>query len=202
MKIFSILKNNKSYCRYLLCIFATVLILFNSGCESLPSHSEGPDNPLDPSNPNNNIKGPALVLSPVKLDVKSQSQFELELWIVETDPIAGISTNILFDPVKFRVEEVDSLITGSESFLLGNGGRLIFISTFSNDTGYIKIDCAIVEGEPRDVEGGGIISRITFSHLSESTASISLSSDSYLRNSQNEAVIINDLLNSDIIIKN
>jgi hypothetical protein len=194
-------KNNLFYYIYLLCFFTTVFIFFSPGCESLPSQSEDPDNPLDPNNPNNTFNGPALVLSPTKVDVKNNGQFYLELWIVESDSIAAMSTRILYDPSKLRAESVDSLQTNSESFFLQNGGQLIWLSTINNDSGFIQIDCAVVEGDPRDVEGDGKILRIFFSHLSESTASIRLSTDSYLRNSQNEAVIINDLLDSDIIIK-
>ena len=178
----------------------TVLILLIAGCESLPSISEGPDNPLDPANPNNNINGPALVLSPTRLNVINNSQFQLELWIVESDSIAAMSTRILYDPIKISAQGVDSLQTNSESFFLQNGGQLIWFSSINNDSGFIQIDCAVVEGDPKDVEGRGIISRILFRHLSGTEASIHISSDSQLRTSKNSEKNPNDILGTDIKI--
>lgn len=201
MRIYSAYKKNLFYYIYLLCFFATVFVLFSPGCESLPSQSDGPDNPLDPNNPNNNFNGPALVLSPTKVDIKNNDRFYIELWIVESDSIAAMSTRIIYDPLELSAESVDSLQTNSESFFLQNGGQMIWLSTINNDSGFIQIDCAVVEGDPKEVEGDGVISRILFKHLSGTKAGINISSESQLRNSANDERNPNDFIGTDINIK-
>jgi hypothetical protein len=176
-------------------------ILVVSGCKELPSESQGPDNPLDPNNPNNDIQGPALILSPTDVEIKNGDEFELDLWIVETDSTAGISTRINFDPTEFSVKSADSLTTNSESFLLENGGQLIWFSTINNESGFVEIDCAVVEGTPRNVVGTGIIARIIFQHLTGINSNIEISNQSLLRDNQNNALTINTLYDANITIK-
>jgi hypothetical protein len=185
-------------------LFWTILTIFCciiAGCEELPPQSKGPDNRLDPYNPDNDIQGPAIVLSPTKIDVKMSGQFQLDLWTVETDSMTGISTRILFDPAKLSVIGVDSLNANSESLFLQNGGQLIWFYTTNNDSGYIQIDCAVVEGTPRYVAGTGIISKIDFQHLSGTSAEIDISEKSLLRNDINKTQNINDRIGSQINIK-
>jgi hypothetical protein len=197
MTIFSVCKTKFSYYIYLF----SVLLLSIPGCESIPSQTKGPDNPLDPNNPNNNITGPALVLSPTQLEVNNNGQFRLELWVVESDSVAAMSTRILYDPVKLKAQNVDSLMTNSESFFLQNSGQLIWFSIINNDSGFIQIDCAVVAGDPKDVEGRGVISRIIFQHVSGTAANINISSESRLRNSTNDVKNINDILGTTVTIK-
>jgi hypothetical protein len=197
MTILSVCKIKLSYYIFLL----SVLLLSTPGCESIPSQTKGPDNPLDPNNPNNNITGPALVLSPTQLEVNNNGQFRLELWVVESDSVAAMSTRILYDPVKLKAQNVDSLMTNSESFFLQNSGQLIWFSIINNDSGFIQIDCAVVAGDPKDVEGRGVISRIIFQHVSGTAANINISSESRLRNSTNDVKNINDILGTTVTIK-
>ncbi len=179
----------------------TLFCCFIAGCEELPQQSKGPDNLLDPDNPDNDIQGPALVLSPTQVNVKMSSQFQLALWAVETDSMTGVSTRILFDPAKLRVVGVDSLNVNSESLFLQNGGQLIWFFTTNNDSGFIQIDCAVVEGTPRYVTGTGIISKIDFQHLSGTSAEIEISENSQFRNESNKKLNINDRIGSQINIK-
>jgi hypothetical protein len=186
-------------------LFLTCIMMVTSfyvGCKELPQQAKNPDNPFDPNNPNNDIQGPALVLSPTKVEIKANEQFYLDLWVVEADPVTGISAGINFDPLSLQVESVDSLTSGSESFLLQNGGQLIFFSTIDNDNGYLQIDCAVVEGEPKEVVKNGKISRILFKHLSQTSTDISLSVESYMRDSDNDPVSINDLIDAEVLVKN
>jgi hypothetical protein len=176
-------------------------ILVVSSCKELPSESQGPDNPLDPNNPNNDIQGPALILSPTDVEINSGEEFELDLWIVETDSTAGISTRITFDPTEFSVTSADSLTANSESFLLENGGQLIWFSTINNESGFVEIDCAVVEGTPRNVIGTGIVARILFQHLTGMNSSIEISNQSLLRDNQNNALTINTLYDANITAK-
>ena len=97
---------------YLLLVFVIMTVRFFAGCTELPSKSEGPDNPLDPSNPANSIEGPALILSPTQIDINRGENFQLELWIVEANAVAGMSTRIIFDHEIFNVEKVDELGEG------------------------------------------------------------------------------------------
>lgn len=186
---------------YLLIVLIFIAVRFFTGCTELPSQAEGPDNPLDPNNPNNNIQGPALILSPTEVNIKAGNDFQLELWIVDADSMAGLSTRIYFDPLKFSVEEIDSLTVNSESFLLQNGGQLIFFSNIDNDSGFIDIDCAVVEGDPRNVTGSGLISRMNFNHLTGTSAKLEISEESLLRDDANEEQNIMDRLGSQIKIK-
>ena len=43
---------------YLLLVFVIMVVQIFTNCAELPSQAEGPDNPLDPNNPYNNIQGP------------------------------------------------------------------------------------------------------------------------------------------------
>jgi len=179
----------------------TLFCCFVAGCEELPQQSKAPDNRLDPDNPDNDIQGPALVLSPTNIDININSQFQLALWAVETDSMTGISTRILFDPAKLRVVGVDSLNVNSESLFLQNGGQLIWFFTTDNDSGFIQIDCAVVEGTPRYVAGTGIISKVDFQHLTGTSAEIEISENSKIRNESNKKQNINDRIGSQINIK-
>ena len=200
MKIFCMRNNNLFHDISFLCFFAIVFNFFSSGCESLPSKSDGPDNPLDPNNPTNIVQGPALVLSPTNVKINTGDEFQLELWIVEIYSVAGMSARINFDPTEFNVENVDSLSDNSESFFLQNGGQLIWFCTINNDSGFVQIDCAVVEGAPKDVKGRGVISRILLQHLSGPKTNINISSLSYLRNSSNDEINLNDLIGAEINI--
>ena len=200
MKIFRLGMNNLLYDIFFLCFFITTIILFNAGCESLPSQSDGPDNPLDPNNPNNIIQGPALILSPTDVTINTGDEFQLELWIVEADSIAGMSTRINFDPTEFTLENVDSMSANSESFFLQNGGQLIWFCTINNDDGYVQIDCAVVEGSPRNVHGSGVISKIVFQHLSGTKTEIDISSQSSLRDATNQTHTIGERIGAQVNI--
>jgi hypothetical protein len=178
-----------------------IALLFHCSCKELPSESEEPDNPLDPSNPNNEIQGPALVLSPTDVQIKSGEEFQLDLWIVETDSTAGMSTRIIFDPTEFTVKSADSLTTNSESFFLQNGGQLIWFCTINNNSGFVQIDCAIVEGTPRNVVGTGVITKIIFNHLSGTGTKIDISAESLLRDDTNKTQNVMDRIGSIVNIK-
>ncbi len=183
-------------------LFVLLSAFWLSNCSELPSKSEGPDNPLDPRNPANKNQGPVLVLSPTQINVNSGNNFQLELWIVGTDSIAGLSTRISYDPQQLSVEEIDSLVTASESILLQNGGQLIFFSNVDTDSGFIDIDCAVVEGKPRNITGSGIITRINFRHLSgTSETNLEISENSLLRDDSNTEVALADRIGSQINIK-
>jgi len=194
------LKIDKRY--FLMIVIIIIITQILSGCSELPSKSEGPDNPLDPRNPANKNQGPVLVLSPTQINVNSGNNFQLELWIVETDSIAGLSTRISYDPQQLSVEEIDSLVTASESILLQSGGQLIFFSNVDTDSGFIDIDCAVVEGKPRNITGSGIITRINFRHLSgTSETNLEISENSLLRDDSNTEVALADRIGSQINIK-
>ena len=64
----------------------------------------------------NAIPGPALYLMPKRIKISENSQFQLDLWIDETDSIAGVSTKMLFDPQSIRIDHIDFLESESESF--------------------------------------------------------------------------------------
>jgi len=200
MKIFSIRINKLLFDIFILFIFNMVITLFYSGCESLPSQSDGPDNPLDPNNPNNKIQGPALILSPTDIKINTGDEFQLELWIVEADSVAGMSTRIIFDPIEFSVKSVDSLDVNSESFFLQNGGQLIWFCTINNDDGYVQIDCAVVEGSPRNVYGSGVISKIVFQNLSGTETEIDISNQSSLRDAKNQTHTIGERIGAQVNI--
>lgn len=146
------------------------------------------------------VKGPALMLLPKKIIINNGSQFVVDLWVDETDSIAGVSTKILYDQVKVQVESVDFLETNNESFLLANGGELITFSSIDNNNGIVDIDCGVVTGNPKNVIGNGKIARLTLTHLSGTSTHITISSMSELRNNKNEAVYINNLSHLDIIV--
>jgi hypothetical protein len=167
----------------------------------MPSELEGPDNPLDPNNPNNMIQGPALVLSPTKVNINTGDEFKMELWLMETDSTAGMSTRIIYDPSELTVESVDSLSTNFESFFLQNGGQLIWFSTINNDSGFVQIDCGVVEGSPRNVDGTGIICSLIFNHLSGNETEIHISSQSKLRDNSNQQHIIADRIGTIVHIR-
>ena len=201
MKIIVMRDNNLFNELAFLCLITIAIFFFSSGCESLPSQSDGPDNPLDPNNPNNNIQGPALVLSPTDVTINAGDEFQLDLWIVETDSVAGMSTRIIFDPDEITAVNVDSLSTNSESFFLQNGGQLIWFFTINNDSGFVQIDCAVVEGSPKNVYGTGVISKIIFNHLSGTESMIDISNKSLLRDNTNTKINIGDRIGSLVNIK-
>jgi len=149
----------------------------------------------------NAISGPALYLMPKRLEISTNAQFQLELWIDETDSIAGVSTKILFGSQNLRVDSIDFLESGNESFLLNSGGQLISFSNIQNDSGFVEIDCAVVTGYPKNVIGNGKIARITMSHIFGSQLSVSLSIESKLRKNNNQVVNINNLISSEILIQ-
>jgi hypothetical protein len=146
------------------------------------------------------VAGPALMLLPKSFQVSVGAQFDLQLWVDETDPIAGVSTAISYDPSRLRVSSVDFLELDSESFLLLNGGQLISFSEIDNISGIVELDCAVTEGSPRNVAGSGVIARITFEHISGSDATIIISEESIFRNNINNPVNINSLIDSQIAV--
>ncbi len=149
----------------------------------------------------NAITGPALFLMPKKVEISAHSQFLLELWVDETDSIAGVSTKILFNPQRLRIDNINFLETGSESFLLNNGGQLITFSNIQNDSGFVEIDCAVVTGNPKNVLGSGKVAGLTFSHISGNQSTVSFSTDSKLRKNDNQVVNINNLISTEILVQ-
>jgi len=117
---------------------------------------------------------------------------------METDSTAGMSTRIIFNPLEFSVKSVDSLSANSESFLLQNGGQLIWFYKIDNENGYVQIDCAVVEGSPRNVDGTGVVSKIIFNHLSGKKTTMRISDQSYLRDNQNNIIQINSYYDATI----
>jgi len=177
----------------------SAIITLHMACEKIPDRPENPDNPLDPNNPKS---GSAFILSPTKLTIEASEQFQLELWVSNVDPIAGISSKIYFNNVSFNVDSIDFLMVNSESFLLQNGGELLTFSQVNYDSGFISLDCAVVEGSPRDVAGTGKVVRIIFTHKSGSPIKLEISQEgTILRNSRNEAVYIDNFIGSEVTIK-
>jgi hypothetical protein len=146
------------------------------------------------------VEGPALMLLPRSIKVNVGAQFALELWVDETDPIAGVSSRISYDANRLRVNSVDFLEQDSVSFLLLNGGQLISFSEIDNVSGIVEMDCAVTEGSPRNVSGSGIIARIIFEHIADSTAEVTISEESIFRNNINNPVDINVFVESQIKI--
>ena len=173
------------------------------GCEELPNKPKSPYNPDDPNNPSNVS---SLVLSPTKLSVQANSQFQVELWVTQVDSLAGVSAKIIFDPNKIKGDSIDFLEgvnnSDSESLLLKNGGMLIPFCKIENDSGFISLDCAVVEGNPKDVTGSGKVVRIVFTHKSDSPINLEISqTESMLRNSRNKTVHINNFIGSEVTVE-
>jgi hypothetical protein len=148
----------------------------------------------------NAVSGPALITIPKRVEIAAGAQFELQLWIDETDSIAGVSTKIIYESTHLRVDKIDFLETNNESFLLANGGRLITFSNIDNTNGIADLDCAVVQGNPRNVVNSGIFARIRFTHLSGTSSTISFSTESKFRSSDNLEIGINNLVGTEIIV--
>lgn len=187
---------------------ALILTLIQQACEKLPDRPDYQNNPWDPNNPNNMIIEPAMILSPVRMNVESGGEFQLELWLVgaNSDSIAGISLRIEFDKTKVRMDSVDFLEENSESFLLKNGGELAYFENIKNDSGFVNLDCAVVKGNPRNVTGFGRVARVYFRHLTGLQTTIYISRYAKIRNSNNKEIILEShrdeaFIGSEIIIK-
>ena len=193
--------NNKII--WLTCLSVSVMVFFiiMVGCDQLPQQADNPDNPLDPGNPDKVIDVPALVMSPVEIEVPSNGQFDLELWVLEASKVAGITSRITFDPANLQVNGVDSLLANDESFLLQNGGQLVWFSTIDNINGFIQIDCAVAEASPGEVEGTGIISRISFEHISGSDSQVNISNQSEFRDGDNTGIAPKALVGAKVAVK-
>jgi hypothetical protein len=181
-------------------VLITVIIIIPLSCRKLPQAPDKPTNPLDPNNSNNSFHGSALVLSPSRVEVKANSRFDIELWVVESEPVAGVSTKIEFDAGKLQVSDSNILDKEENSFLLKNDGELISFQEINNSEGYLQLDLLVVEGSPRNVSGKGKIARITFEHIGGSAEIIAISDSSRLRNSQNLQVDINNFINAQIVV--
>jgi len=179
----------------------STIILIVPACKSLPGGPGTADNPFDPDNPNNSFNGTALVLSPAVFSISSGAQFSIDLWIVEADSIAGFNVKVEFDPDELRLEQVNFLETDSESLLLENGGELINFADADTLNGSIILDCAVVEGSPQNVNGTGILSRISFKHLSGTQTDIDINTTVKFRNNNNEPVSVDTFIGSEITIK-
>ena len=179
----------------------STIILIVPACKSLPGGPGTADNPFDPDNPNNSFNGTALVLSPAVFSISSGAQFSIDLWIVEADSIAGFNVKVEFDPDELRLEQVNFLETDSESLLLENGGELINFADADTLNGSIILDCAVVEGSPQNVNGTGILSRISFKHLSGTQTDIDINTTVKFRNNNNQPVGIDTFIGSEITIK-
>jgi len=179
----------------------STIILIVPACKSLPGGPGTADNPFDPDNPNNSFNGTALVLSPAVFSISSGAQFSIDLWIVEADSIAGFNVKVEFDPDELRLEQVNFLETDSESLLLENGGELINFADADTLNGSIILDCAVVEGSPQNVNGTGILSRISFKHLSGPQTDIDINTTVKFRNNNNQPVGIDTFIGSEIMIK-
>jgi hypothetical protein len=149
----------------------------------------------------NAISGPALMFFPKYIEVTSGNQFQVELWVDETDSIAGISAKLIFNPAQIRIDDVDFLETNSSSFLLKNGGHLLTFSHLDNNNGLVELDIAVVTGNPRNVFGNGKIALITMTQLSGNTSSVLISNQSKFRNSDNNEININSLPALEIVVQ-
>jgi hypothetical protein len=187
-------------CRKISSIILIILVsIVPLTCRKLPQAPDKPANPLDPNNPDNIFNGTALVLSPSRVEIKANSQFTLELWVVEAEPIAGISAKIEFDRGKLQVAECDLL--NETSFLLNNGGYLIAFKEINES--YLQLDLLVVAdtlSTLKNVSGKGIIAQIIFQHIGQDEVDISFSEESKLRNSQNGEVEINDFIAAHVVV--
>ena len=185
----------------LILIITFFIFLFLYSCKSLPGDPDSAHNPLDPDNPDNSFTGTSLVLSPTIVSISGGSQFTIDLWVVETDSLAGFNAKILFDPDDLQVEDIDFLDTDSESLMLDNGGSLVYFEEIDSTEGHIILDCAVVEGSPRNVIGTGVLSRISFKHQSGTQTEIDIASSTKFRNNNNNPVSLGLLIGSEITVK-
>lgn len=148
------------------------------------------------------VRGPALIFEPDTIELTSSNkQFEIALWAVETDPIAGFSAKLFYDPQQIQIDLVDIFDDDQESFLLQNGGTLISFSENDTINGVISIDCAVATGKPRDVSGSGKIARISATLIGGTSTSITISDESLFRNSSNADVAIINLRHAQIYLQ-
>jgi len=147
------------------------------------------------------IKAPALFLVGKRNKVLTGESFTLSLEVELDDSVSIIYTKMDFDPDALQVDSVVYKKQPEEAFLLKNGGELITFEHFDNTTGTIELDCAVYQGNPRNVSGSGSIANIYFSHIISTGSLIQISEDSKCRDSENSPVTISYFGSAKVILR-
>ncbi|MFN3135312.1 MAG: triple tyrosine motif-containing protein [Candidatus Kryptonium sp.] len=143
------------------------------------------------------VKGPALMFVPRKVEVRPNSSFDTEVYIEEASDFAGVKIIISYNTSIFDVENVE-VYKDSKSILLKNGGNIIDFVSVDKGVGRVEINLAVAGGNPTNVNGTGPIGKIRFKVLpnvsSGTSSEIKFDNSSTMRNSDNQAVQIKELV--------
>ena len=144
------------------------------------------------------IMAPALYLSPKMVRIRNAEQFEIDVLVDVEDSFAGVNLYIEFDFASIRVTQ----IAFNNIFFEQNGGRLIWLTNNDyNESGLLNLNCAVVEGDPKDVTGSSRIARIYFQHISGTSSEINITDASQVRNSENINLEVNSLLGARVTVQ-
>jgi len=146
------------------------------------------------------IKAPALYLTQKRNNLFDVYSFPLDLKIELEDLVSIMYVRINYDPDAIQVDSVVYDMQMGESFWLQNGGELITFKNIDNENGIIELDCAVYQGNPRDVSGSGNIARLFLRQISEMESIIRISEESECRNSTNSQVVISHFGSAKVIV--
>ena len=181
------------YLTYSLIVFS----LFFFSCEKMPDKYPC-DNTKDPDCPGY-ITGSAIVLEERYIETTVNSEFEIFISLEEVDNVLGAFISISFDPDIVNLTGLQAL----SSIISTSLTDVVFIATEvqeANNGGLIELNMARFGGESGNSNAKQIVC-LKFQAISVGETQINLNPNSELRDTYNNVIKINKLVNAIIKIQ-
>lgn len=145
------------------------------------------------------IQGPALWLSPRKVEVANGSEFTLSLMAEDVTDLKALLVVVEFDPTKIALVSWQ-LLDQTGQFLTQHNANVIALVDSSLSTGSIGFNLALAGGDQLGVDGSGIILNLTLRRTAAGNNQIILGAGSRMINSDLAEVTIIELAPTEVVV--
>ena len=141
------------------------------------------------------VTGPALRIAPLYKESANGDLFSVDIMAEDLSGVAAVELLVLFDPnvISFFKAEKGEFFTRAQGYVLE-------ISKLK-ESNQVQINIGTYNGSSKVVSGSGVICRIFFNSLKVGQSTLSLQQSSSTRDSQNNNILINQLVNGIVVIK-
>ncbi|MCD6170288.1 MAG: carboxypeptidase regulatory-like domain-containing protein [Candidatus Latescibacteria bacterium] len=143
------------------------------------------------------IQGPALWLTPRKLQTASGSEFQLQIVAEEVADLMLAHLVVKFDSSKLELVSVEP----EEAFFKKNGGTLVWPQPRLGP-GFVDISAGVALGSPPGVSGTGTIGLLRFKAKAPGTTQVEFNQEkTELRDHSNQQIELRKLVESRVLIQ-
>lgn len=141
------------------------------------------------------IQGPALWLSPRRVQVYPAGSFTLDLMAEDVADLMVVYAQLQFDPSMMTLDSYQ-VLDGAGDFLSRNAGTVVCLVDSLLAQGTIDFNLAVMGASPPGIDSSGTLVRVHFTPLGTNNTSIGLGEDCIIISSDLDEVTIAELVST------